>query len=237
MEFDKIEREGISEKIIGYVKHQIISGSLKAGDRLPSEEALAEQMGVGRGTIREALKVLSYTGFLEKKNNRTYVSNRGLKGYDNKEVASAIHRFEGYMEIIEVRRVLEPELAALAAARATPELVAELKKCVTAMVNWQDDIEKFIQHDNTFHLILSEASGNTLFAEIMKSIQSVMADNLARVIRSTKIAPRSLDYHRRIFEAVKAGDSAKARRAMLSHIVDVEKEMRILYNQGKRKEN
>ncbi|MEN6364167.1 MAG: FadR/GntR family transcriptional regulator [Rectinema sp.] len=236
MEFGKIEREGVSEKIIEYVKQQIINGNLKPGDRLPAEDALAVQMGVGRGTIREALKVLSYTGFLEKKNNRTYVSGRGLKGFDNEDVTGAIHRFEGYMEIIEVRRVLEPELAALAAARATPEIIAELRKTLTSMENWQDDADKFSRHDNDFHLILSRAANNTLFSDIMKSIQKVMRDNLARVIRSSKIAPRSLEYHKRIYEAIKIGDAAKARRATLSHILDVEKEMRILYNKEKGKE-
>lgn len=236
MEFGKIEREGVSEKIIGYVKEQIINGNLKPGDKLPSEDTLANQMGVGRGTIREALKVLSYTGFLEKRNNRTYVSSKGTKGFDVADVTGAIHRFEGYMEIIEVRRVVEPELAGLAAVRSTPELIAKLAKCVSTMEACETDLEKFSRHDNEFHLIVAEASGNNLFLEIMKSIQTIMKDNLVKVIRSSKIAPRSLDYHRKIFEAIKAGDSAKARRTTLSHILDVEKEMRILYNKEKHRE-
>ncbi|PKL74340.1 MAG: hypothetical protein CVV27_21000 [Candidatus Melainabacteria bacterium HGW-Melainabacteria-1] len=236
MEFGKIEREGVSEKIIEYIKNEIISGALKSGDRLPPEDALAEQMGVGRGTIREALKVLFYTGFLEKRNNRTFVSDRGIKGFKNSDVTEAIHHYEGYMEIIEVRRVIEPELAALAASRATPEHIAALQKSLDDMENGKDDLNRFSLHDNAFHLALSRAAGNTLFDEIMKSIQKVMKNNVSMVIRSSNIAPRSMEYHRKIFEAIKVGDMAKAKRVTLSHIIDVEKEMRKLYTKEEGKE-
>lgn len=237
MEFEKIEHEGISEKIIAYVKNQIIDGTLKAGQRLPSEDTLASQMGVGRGTIREALKVLSYTGFLEKRNNRTYVSDRTMKGYSPADITIAIHRFEGYMEIIGVRRVIEPELAALAASRGKAEDIASLSASLKEMEDWENNPDRFSQHDNEFHLALAHASGNALFEEIMKSIQKVMRSNLTMVIQRTNISPRSLDYHKKIFEAVKEGNPAKARRVTLSHIVDIEKAMKVLYNEQKNKEN
>jgi len=231
MQFQKFARENISEKIIEHVKEMIVTGKLKPGDRLPAEETFATQMGVGRGTVREALCVLSYVGLLERRKNGTYVSAGGGKKTGD-TITSAIRQYSGYMEIIEVRRVVEPELAALAAARATPEQVAELGDHYQRMLREQSDRERFIDDDNQFHRIIFAAAGNSLFQKIMGTIQEVMRDNQAQVIRSGQIMPRSLGFHQRLFEAIKDGDPNNARRIMREHVEDIEREMQKIFRKA-----
>ncbi len=99
----------MSEEIIEHLKEQIISRSLKPGEKLPSEENLAEIMGVGRGTIREALRVLIHMGLVERKGNGTYVTEAKM----NSSYKFKLDEYRDLVEIMEVRRVVEPALASL----------------------------------------------------------------------------------------------------------------------------
>lgn len=229
MQFQKFTRENISEKIIEHVKEQIINGKLRPGDRLPAEETLARQMGVGRGTIREALRVLAYVGFLERRKNGTYVSDRGAKSESEKAIDRAIQQYSGYMEIIELRRIVEPELAALAAARATPKHIAEIGEHYRRMLSEQNRTERFIEDDNRFHRMIFAAAGNRLFQKIMGTVQEVMKDSQAQVIRNSRIMPRSLEFHRRLYEAIRKSDPEGARRIMSEHVGDIEREMQKIF--------
>jgi GntR family transcriptional repressor for pyruvate dehydrogenase complex len=233
MQFQKFARENISEKIIEHVKEMIVNGQLKPGDRLPAEETLASQMGVGRGTVREALRVLAYVGLLERRKNGTYIAEGAGKKNSDDSITSAIRQYSGYMEIIEVRRVVEPELAALAAARATPEQVTELGDHYQRMLREQGDRERFIDDDNQFHRIIFAAAGNSLFQKIMATIQEVMRDNQAQVIRRSQIMPRSLEFHERLYAAIKEGDSTSARRIMREHVEDIEREMQKIFRRSR----
>lgn len=233
MEFEKLSRQSMAEKIIENLKGQIVSKTLQPGVQLPSEEKLAAQLGVGRGTVREALGVLVYLGFLERRNSGTYVSNKTTGSGASEEVARVVHRYQEYMEIIEARRVVEPELAALAAVRGTPDQLAEIEECFTRMQSARGDIEQFIEDDNRFHAAIFTAAGNGLFLDFMRSIQSVVRDNQAQVLRNSEIAPRSLEYHGGIVEAIREGNADLARARMLSHVSDIEKEMRRIFRQRK----
>lgn len=233
MGFEKLARQGMAEKIIETVKGQIVSKTLQPGAQLPSEEKLAAQLGVGRGTVREALSVLVYLGFLERRGNGTYVTDIAATNGASEEVARVVHRYQEYMEIIEARRVVEPELAALAAVRGTPEQLEEIEGAYAKMASAGTDVEQFIEDDNRFHAAVFVAAGNKLFMDFMRSIQSVIRDNQAQVLRNSEIAPRSLEYHGGIVDAIKEGNPDLARARMLSHVSDIEKEMRRIFKQAR----
>lgn len=234
MQFKKIDRTSVSEEIIEYLKDQILSRKLEPGTQLPSEEKLAENMGVGRGTVREALRVLLYLGLIERRNNATYVCSILPSVTDRWELTDRIRQYRDHIEMMEIRRIIEPRLAALAAERADEEDIARLERHLESMRGEQHELEKFIDDDNQFHLYIFAAAGNSLFQEILRSVQEIMKNNQSVVLRERpNIMPRSLKHHEHILEAIKAHKPAEAERRMQDHIEDIEHELNIIM-QGSR---
>jgi len=232
MKFKRMNRVSISDEIIEHIKDLIINKTLKPDERLPSEEKMALQMAVGRGTIREAIKVLVYLGFIERKNKGTFVSSHVMDRIIPKDVIGKFKRHRNIMEMIEVRKIIEPESAGLAAGRANPKEVAEIENQYRLMLDSKDNIEVFIDHDNSFHSYIIKATRNNILIEIMKNIQKLMMENQALVLKKSKnIMPRSLEFHGKILKAIQDGKEDLARNYMLKHILDIEKEMYLILRQ------
>jgi GntR family transcriptional regulator, transcriptional repressor for pyruvate dehydrogenase complex len=235
MQFERVTRLSVPEEIIESVKEKIINGELLPGDKLPSENKLAEMFGVGRGTIREAMKVMIYLGLIVRNNSRTTFVAENAK--EQVLLRNVFDKFEGHrdaFEMIEVRKIIEPEAAALAAERKQDQVIDNLKREYDAMAANIEDIDTFIVHDNSFHTSIFNGTGNRIIIDLMKNIHSAMQKSQSSVIHeSSDIKPRSLNFHREIMEAIKTGDSKKARNIMRNHILDVEKEMFIIYKDEK----
>lgn len=226
MQFAKIDRSSVTEQIIEYFKDQIFKQKLKPGQQLPSEENLGAQMGVGRGTVREALRVLVYLGLIERRNKSTYVTSVVMNDTLVSGFTDRIRKHRDVMQMIEVRKIVEPEAAALAAENANDENIQALLACLNDMEQYKDDLKKFIVCDKDFHLALFSACGNHILLELMKGIQEYMHQNQVLVLQQRPgILPRSLDFHHKIFDAVKAGKTDAARKIMKAHILDIEEEM------------
>lgn len=228
MDFKKMSKVSISEEIIDYLKDQILTKKLLPGSRLPSEESLASSMGVGRGTIREALKVLIHLGLIERKKNATYVTERNNSDKLNLDIQ--MDKYRDLIEIIEVRKVIEPALAELAAIRANEEIINEIESKLLQMQNSKDDIDQFIIHDSEFHDLVFKASGNHILEGIIKGSKNLMKKNQRIVLkeRYIQIMPRSLSFHQDIFDAIRSHDQKKAYDMMFNHIVDIENEFKII---------
>ncbi len=222
MVFKKIDRVSMSEEIIDHLKTQIISRSLKPGEKLPSEENLAEKMGVGRGTIREALRVLIHMGLVERKGNGTYVT----EGKISNNYKFKLDEYRDLVEIMEVRKVVEPALAKYAAERRNTEVVKEIGKELQKMKEGIQDVNEFILHDNKFHDLIFDASGNSILEGFIKGLKVLMKKNQAVVLRErySYIMPKSLDFHEKIYQAILNNNGEEAYKLMLNHIEDVEDE-------------
>jgi len=220
MKFKKIDRTNMSEEIVEYIKTEILSRHLKAGQRLPSEEVLAENMGVGRGTLREALKVLIHIGLVERRNNGTFVSEGKIKP------KLMLDKFRDISEMIEVRKVIEPALAGFTAKRAGEETIQKLGEEVDKMKKGIKNIKEFTTHDSRFHDLIFEAAGNTILEEFIKNSHELLKKNQSFVLaeRYNDIMPKSMDYHEKIYNAIKLGDEQLAYSYMYEHIADVESE-------------
>jgi GntR family transcriptional repressor for pyruvate dehydrogenase complex len=233
MKFAKIDRSSVTEQVIEYLKDQIFKQKLKPGQQLPSEENLGLQLGVGRGTIREALRVLVYLGLIERRNKSTYVTLLAISGSIMEGFIDRVHKHRDVMKIIEVRKIVEPEAAALAAENATVEEIDQIHKCLEQMEEHIDNYMEFVIHDEDFHRHLFSACGNHILLELMKSIQHYMHQNQVLILRlRPTIAPRSLDFHKKIYEAIKDGNETRAREIMKDHILNIEEEMRIIIKSG-----
>jgi DNA-binding FadR family transcriptional regulator len=225
VEFKRIGQVTICEKVINYFQTMIINKSLEAGAKLPSEFSLAEQMGVGRGTIREALQVLIYLGYLERRGNGTYVADFSSSNNPAAGLSENILKYRNTIEMIEIRKSLEPEVAALAAKKAYKKSLVKLEEQVKMMEKFSGDLDKFIEHDSKFHILMIAAIKNNLLEEIIKNIYALMKESVAVILKEGSIEKRSMDFHRKILSALQEGESELARNYMLNHIIDIEEEM------------
>jgi len=232
MKFQKISKVSVADEVIDYIKELILADKLKPGEQLPSEERMADQMGVGRGTIREALKVLIYLGIVERRGKSTFVAEDVEIYMRLNEVFENFKSHRDIMEIIEVRKIIEPEAAALAAIRGSTEDKAYIERYFDLMSSSQEKREDFIDYDHDFHLAVIRASGNEILSTIIKGIQGLMKKNQEVVLKeSNSIMPRSLEFHRKIASAIKSGNEEEAKKYMVEHLLDVEREMFRIFKQ------
>ena len=207
------------EKVIHYVEDQIRGGKLKLGGRLPGERTLAARLGVSRPSLRAGLGALQAMGVVRSRHGAgTYVVE-GPPSLDGRQLQllASLHHV-GMPEIYEARRALEVEAAKLAAERATGEQLAAIDAEVVALRSSFDDVEAFVAHDAAFHRAVAEASGNAILAAMLGMLQSLVWETMHRRARPGRAWREAADFHRRIYEAIRDHDAARARREMERHL-------------------
>ena len=210
-------------QIIDQIKSQIESGELKPGDRLPPERQFSEMLGVNRHTVREALKVLEYMGVVEGKTGiGTIVNNIGQDVLlDQISHAAEFSPRRLLTELMELREILEPGIAALAAEKATEEDLAVME---LAMDDLKKEFEKgFIgtDADERLHIALAKATQNSTVVRLTKPIISMLAQYREKSLRPEGRRKETFQEHDRIFQAVKGRRSEEARAAMVFHLSKV----------------
>jgi GntR family transcriptional regulator, transcriptional repressor for pyruvate dehydrogenase complex len=213
----------LAEQVANRIREFILSEALQLGDRLPSERALGERLGVSRIVVREALKQLKAQGLVDvRRGSGTYVCH-----VSHAHVTDSITLYFQtrkapllYDQLNEVRRPLELEIAGRAAQRATADDIEELEQAYQNMVASLADSALFARYDLAFHVALAAATHNELFRLLLGSIAELHLD-LARSTyehdRETAVQ-NAIVYHRLILECVKARDTQGARDAMQVHL-------------------
>jgi GntR family transcriptional repressor for pyruvate dehydrogenase complex len=205
----------IAEQIITL----IAEGRFEPGERLPTETELTQQFGVGRSTVREALKSLAMVGIVEtRRSTGTYVS-RSYGAYASNQLSLAVRFSERELrDIVEVRRGLESQTAALAAERATPEQIERLAELVAAMRNRKLSGEQMTEYDTAFHVVVAEASHNVMLHNLILSIRNLLRDYMRLGFATLTEDEDNVTVHERILEAIQARRPDQARQAMLAHL-------------------
>ncbi len=211
-----IRRKGSTE-IAGHLRREIIAGNLAAKERLPPERVLANQYGVARGTVREALNRLADEGMVQiRAGSGSYVS------FDPLGQVNAIVESTRPLELIDARFALEPHLCRLAVLHARQQELDALEALAETMESSIDDVVGFSQADMAFHTLLAESAGNSLLVWMMGQINSVRnQDEWARMRqltlnRETIIAYN--DQHRQILAAIRLREPERAANAMKEHL-------------------
>ena len=211
-----IRRKGSTE-IAGHLRREIIAGNLAAKERLPPERVLANEYGVARGTVREALNRLADEGMVEiRAGSGSYVS------FDPLGQVNAIVESTRPLELIDARFALEPHLCRLAVLHARQQELDALEALAETMESGIDDVVGFSQADMAFHTLLAESTGNSLLVWMMGQINSVrIQDEWARMRqltlnRETIIAYN--DQHRQILAAIRLREPERAANAMKEHL-------------------
>ncbi|MFC6091912.1 FadR/GntR family transcriptional regulator [Saccharothrix sp. BKS2] len=215
----------VTDDAILRVKEMIVSGELKPGDRLPREADLAERLGLSRNSLREAVKALSLVRVLDvRQGDGTYVSS--LRADDLLGALSFVldlHRGEdSVLEVLQVRRILEPAAVALAAQRVGPEEIAELRAlCDTA--ESARTVEELVEHDLEFHQAIARCSGNTYLARLLDTLAGpTVRVRVWRGITQGGAVARTVAEHRSIVDALAARQPELARSWATVHVAGVE---------------
>ncbi len=220
----------VSDGILEQIRGMIHAGEFSPGQRLPSEMKMAEYLSVSRSSLREALNALVHLGYLQRRNKGAYVASEILWRTNLSFHFSRSQQDQRIAEMIEVRKIVETDLCALAAKRADSEDIRALKESLHQMKAQLNDPMAFINSNQHFHLCIAKAAKNSILKDFIEKIRDLLRSNIAMVIQKSTISKRSLAYHQRIFEAIRDRDASRARRAMAEHITDIEKEfVKILY--------
>lgn len=219
---DRLLTEQIEEQIVDYIAKE----NLKSGDKLPNEYSLAEKFGVGRSTLREAVKFLVVRGVLEVRHGSgTYVVSPIPVNEDPLRLRGIDDKISLAMDLVNVRLILEPEIAMLAAMNATDEEVQELARLCNKIEDRILGDEPYIQADIAFHSLLAKCSKNVVMEQLIPIIDTAVM--LFVNVTHKTLVEETIKTHRAIVKAIQNRDSIGAKTAMLMHMI---------YNRDKIKE-
>ncbi|MGE5422303.1 MAG: FadR/GntR family transcriptional regulator [Ignavibacteriales bacterium] len=226
-DFKPIKTKKIYEEIVDQIKDMISSGTFKPGDRLPSEREMSSMLGVSRASVREAVTALQAMGILEvKPGEGTYAAY--TQNNDTFEPLAMVLAMENnpLPQLMEVRRILEGEAAALAAVRATDINKRHMTDVLCEMKETAEKHAQGVQFDLQFHHAIAEATHNRVLERIIKTLDNMMHEtflvNRQDMYSMPGKAMRILYEHQMILDAIMAGDSEKARSGMLNHLNHVQ---------------
>lgn len=221
-----IQSERLYERILSQIEQRIEAGGLKVGDQLPSERELAEQFAVSRTAVREAVKALRQKGLVEIRPGRgTFITNGTSDAIRNSlGMLMKMDTTKGSGNLVEVREILEPEIAALAASRITDEYISAMQDAVNIMDTALDNVEVFVEADLDFHLALAEGTQNPFIPILMDSIIDLLREQRKRTGLTEGGLHRGQIHHKKILDAVTRRDSQAARQAMQDHLKQVRKD-------------
>jgi len=220
---------GVTQDAIDQIRALVASGEWGPGTRLPREADLAAQLGLSRNSLREAVRALSLIRVLEvRQGDGTYVSSLAPDLLlESTRMATDLLPGRAVLELFEVRRLLEPAAAALAAQRMDAEGKAALKRELERMFAAGSDVEELVEADAAFHEVLAAAPGNAVLRSLLQSISSrTVRARLWHGIADRQALDLARAEHTRIYEAIEAGDPELARAATTIHIETNERWLR-----------
>ena len=213
------------EDIVQEFSSLIRQGVLKPGERLPSERVLADQLQVSRSSVREALRSLELQGLvISKRGSGTFINTDNLESMVALLASTLTSGADTLKHIFEMRHMLEPQIAALAAQRANKQEVAELESILEEQVKEIADGGTGVDSDTAFHFAMASATHNSALVKVVSAVEDILRRSRNQSLQEPGRPQRSLASHREILGMIHSGDAAGARRAMEYHLTTVEPE-------------
>ena len=226
---------GAIETTIEKIKQRLVDGQLRPGDRLPVEKDLAASLGVSRNTLREAVRALTSLKVLQtRQGDGTYVTSlQPALLLDGLGFVADLHRDDGELQFLHVRRLLEPEATALAVSRLTDADLASLRDLLDEAVDLvraeKVDHERLMANDRAFHTVITANCGNPILSALVENTSgNTVRARLWRGRLDPGADERTVAEHRMIYEAILDRDSERARIRAAAHILGVEDAVRAM---------
>lgn len=200
-------------KILNMIKEQ----KLKPNDKLPTVDELASAFSVGRSTIREALKVLSAQNIIViKQGAGTFVSEKEGISRDPLGLEYISDDINVIFDMVTLRLIFEPEMAAMAAQFATRKDIQYIKDCCYEVENLINEGKDYYKEDANFHVAIAKASGNSIIHKITQVIHSSIKKNI--FMTDNTLCKDTIVFHKRIIDCIENGDISGAKYAMINHL-------------------
>src|SRR5271154_7448288 len=209
----------VTARLISRIKSMIVDGTLTPGAKFPPERDLAIKFSANRTSVRQALKVLEIMGVLTQRvGDGTYLSSSAESILNEPLDFLVLLDDLSHHELFETRLIVEPELAARAAERATAEDISTLRNAVLALERSKVTRER-LEADMAFHNAIFRASGNRICQLLFKGIHRTVLTSMSQLSERVSVE-QPLKFHRKIYAAIRARDADAARNAMRDHILD-----------------
>jgi len=218
MNGNKVQQQTVVTQVMGRIKELIASGTYKTNDRIPTETELVEMFGVGRSSVREAVKTFQYLGVLESRVPKgTFVCD-GAKISQEALTWAILLNQNSLDEILDLRRLIERDgIASLVEdlGRRAPEARATMEQLEAAIEGMKEaardfSIDRLVAADYRFHDTIIHHTGNALFCSIYETLQSFMQEEIARTYQAIPDKAEIAQDHQEILDTVKAGDPVQA---------------------------
>jgi len=214
-------KDDVTVRLLATFKRLILEGTITAGTRLSPERELAAKFKVSRSSLRQVLKVLEIIGVISQRvGDGTYVNHGASTVLAESLEFLILLNGISFKEVMEARIIVEPELAARAAARSTAKDHAALRHEMEAMKKAGRDHETISQRDLTFHRIIFDAAGNRVCSLLFTAIHHTL-HQLIELTSQLVSVNHTMRFHQRIYAAIVRGDADEARKQMTDHLLDV----------------
>ncbi len=221
----EVRKEKIFEDIVRQIRRLIKKGSLKVGDKLPPERDLAQAFKVSRASVREAIRVLEAAGLVKTHvGDGTYVEAGSVEDLVKPLATVVVKGKESLMEIFAVRKLVEPHLAFLAAERTTTDEISELKRILSRQGREMGNPERVTEIDYTFHLFLAKMAKSQVFLKLYNTLAELINQTREEFLQEGDRPQKSVDGHAEILLAIEKGNPILAKKAMASHLRNIERE-------------
>ena len=222
IDFTPLAKAGMSDMLIQRILGFVTAGRLKPGDRLPSERELSERFQVSRPTVREAMKALHFLGVVE-------IHHGGGAFVSALNAAELLGPLSFFLNLSEVtveklydaRRLIEGEICALAVGYGSAEDFAHLENLISQQEAQKSYADEYLALDSQFHEYLGEMSRNPFLSRASRSLNVLGIEFRRKAANSKETPTRSIEDHRAILNALRAGDPEAARNAMVAHMNQV----------------
>ncbi len=219
MRLERARRTSLSDVVLEQLLGQLRNGSIRPGDRLPGEHDLMQMLGVGRSSIREALRGLITLGLVETKPGRgAVIVARAPNPLAQTDVTGVLQKW-AVLDLLEVRESLEGQAAALAAQRATPLDLATIERHALEIERLVAEGRTYFRANAALHTAIARASHNNVLAESVQRLVGQVRLYRERLMREIRGMPEGdVAEHRAVLDAIRAPDPDRARAAMVEHI-------------------
>jgi GntR family transcriptional repressor for pyruvate dehydrogenase complex len=214
--------DDLTVKLIARFKQFLATGVLVPGSKLPPERELALRLGVSRGSLRQALKVLVIMGVLTQRVGQgTFLAETATTILSEPLDFLMLFGSISHYELFEARMIIEPELAARAAERAMTDDLHILRTALRAMEKAGENHGAIVESDLAFHTAIQRAAGNRVCESMLSTIHRALSATIGRIAAFTEAGTRQQhQFHAAIYTAISQGDPEAARRAMIEHLLD-----------------
>jgi GntR family transcriptional repressor for pyruvate dehydrogenase complex len=215
----------LSDRVADEIAELVVERRLEPGDRLPAERELGEAFAVSRTVIREAFRTLAAKGLVEVRPGGGAIVRRPSSGLVSDALSLVLRSTpdgNALAHLREVRRIVEPDLVALAAERRTDDDLRALRRQLDVMADPATSSVAWAHADVGFHTALAQAAHNPVFDIILSSIQELMLEARLLAVQLPDTRAKALRHHQSIYQAIAEGSTTAARRAMEAHLREAE---------------